>query len=426
MGYVGSVSSACLAGQGHNIFGVDINAGKVDMINQGIAPVIEPMLAEKLQQAVQSGRLVATTDGAAALAQSEVAFIAVATPSSPTGEINPEFLYRVCEEIARALKNLNKKQIVVIRSSVLPHIFQHCAEIFEQQAPGLVILCVNPEFLREGSAIRDFENPPYTILGTDDAEAEAVLRDLYASLDASVYVLAPREALMVKYASNIFHAMKVAFTNEIGLICRAQQIDSGAVMSTFVADTQLNISPRYLQPGFAFGGSCLPKDTRAIAELGRSLAIDLPLLSSIIPSNDQIIDRAVALIQSHASAKIGLVGLSFKPNSDDLRESPLVELARRLVQTGKFRLDIYDPNVSRAMESEWGEELVERAFPGIGEMLNDDLASVLANNPTVVVGHAYPELEAMAGTIAAGTRIIDLANVAALRATDREYHSITR
>lgn len=288
-----------------------------------------------------------------------------------------------------------------------------------------VNLCTNPEFLREGSALADFEAPPYTIFGTDSPEAEKALREIYSAVDAPVFVLGSLEALMVKYGSNIFHAMKVAFANEMGLICRAQQIDSGAVMSTFVADTQLNISSRYLQPGFAFGGSCLPKDTRAVAELGRSLTIDLPLLSSIIPSNDNIIDQAVALIKSHENDRIGMVGLSFKSNSDDLRESPLLRLAQEVIQSGHIQLDIYDPNVSRAMESGWGAALVEKALPGIGDMLNDDLKAVLTNNPTVVVGHAYPEFQAIAGMISGSTRIIDLANVSALRDGGLDYHSIT-
>ncbi|HXX02113.1 MAG TPA: nucleotide sugar dehydrogenase, partial [Candidatus Acidoferrales bacterium] len=307
LGYVGAVSSACLASAGHRVWGVDINPEKVRIINEGASPIVESGLAEKIAQARSAGRLQATVDIAEALRGSELCFVAVATPSRPNGEIDPAHLFRACKQIGTALATLRRKQIVVIRSSVLPSIFDECRRIFASNAPGLVELCANPEFLREGTAILDFEEPPFTILGTDTAAAEDMLRSLYADQTAPIFVLKPREALMVKYASNAFHALKVAFANEIAAVCQPAGVDADAVMNIFCSDTKLNISRRYLKPGFAFGGSCLPKDVRAILYAGKGMDLQLPLMAAILSSNEEVIERAFQKVRATGKRRIGMI-----------------------------------------------------------------------------------------------------------------------
>src|SRR5580692_6758281 len=279
LGYVGAVSAACLADRGHRVCGVDVNAEKVRIINEGRSPIVENGLADKIAAGRQAGCLSATVDIEEALRDSELCFVAVATPSRVNGQIDPAHLFRACKQIAVALLKLRKKQIVVIRSSVLPSIFDDCRTIFEATAPGLVELCANPEFLREGTAIHDFEEPPFTILGTESADAEAALRSLCSQQSAPIFLLKPREALMVKYASNAFHALKVAFANEIAAVCEQADVDAEAVMNVFCSDSKLNISRRYLMPGFAFGGSCLPKDVRAVLHAGKERDLQLPLIA---------------------------------------------------------------------------------------------------------------------------------------------------
>src|SRR5580693_714980 len=305
LGYVGTVSAACLAGTGHRVWGVDINADKVRIINEGRSPIVESGLAEKIAHGRHAGLLHATVDIEEALRETELCFVAVATPSRPNGQIDPAHLFRACDQIALALAKLGRKQIVVIRSSVLP-------SIFDATAPGLVELCANPEFLREGTAIRDFEEPPFTIIGTETEAAEAKLRSLYSDQPAPIFVLEPKAALMVKYASNAFHALKVAFANEIATVCQHAEVDAEAVMNVFCSDTKLNISRRYLMPGFAFGGSCLPKDVRAILHAGKSFDLNLPLIAGILSSNEQVIDRAFQKIRTTGKRRLGLVGISFK------------------------------------------------------------------------------------------------------------------
>jgi len=330
LGYVGAVSAACLADLGHRVWGVDINADKVRIINEGCSPIVESGLADKIGRARKSGCLCATIEVEQALRETELCFVAVATPSRANGQINPAHLFRACKQIAAALSQLRRKQTVVIRSSVLPSVFDECQKIFESSAPGLVELCANPEFLREGTAIRDFEEPPFTVLGTNSAGAEETLRSLYGEQSAPIFVLPPKEALMVKYASNAFHALKVAFSNELAAVCEQTGVNAKAVMNVFCNDTKLNISRRYLMPGFAFGGSCLPKDVRAILHTGKDCDLQLPVIAATLLSNECVIERAFKKIRATGKRRLGLIGLSFKSNTDDLRESPFVELAERL------------------------------------------------------------------------------------------------
>jgi len=340
-----------------------------------------------------------------ALCETEVCFVSVATPSRSNGQIDPTHLFRACEQIATALCKLNKRQIVVIRSSVLPSIFDSCIGIFESSAPGLVELCVNPEFLREGSAIHDFEEPPFTIIGTENVSVQVILRSVYSELSSPVFMLKPTEALMLKYACNAFHALKIAFSNEIAAVCSHAGADAKAVMDVFCNDTKLNISRRYLVPGFAFGGSCLPKDVRAILYAGKESDLQLPLIASILPSNEQVIERAFQKIRATDSRRVGLIGLSFKSNTDDLRESPFVELAERLLGKG-YELSIYDPNVVAARLTGANKEYIDHVIPHLSRLLVSSLDK-LSKVELLLVGHHFPGVDAL--LVNTGAYVIDLA-----------------
>lgn len=387
LGYVGAVSAACLANSGHRVWGVDINPEKARIINEGRSPIVENGLADRIAQGKKAGLLCATTEIEQALRETELCFVAVATPSRANGQIDPSHLFRACNQISAALAKLDRRQTVVIRSSVLPSIFDECMAIFESKAPGLVELCVNPEFLREGTAIRDFEDPPFTILGTQTAAAEQTLRSLYAEQAAPIFVLEPREALMVKYASNAFHALKVAFSNEVAAVCQKTGVDAEAVMNVFCQDTKLNISRRYLMPGFAFGGSCLPKDVRAILHAGKACDLQLPLIAATLLSNECVIERAYEKVRATGKRRIGLVGLSFKSNTDDLRESPFVELAERLLGKG-YELSIYDPNVIAARLTGANKEYIDGVIPHLSRLLVPSLDE-LRDAEVLIVGHHF-------------------------------------
>jgi GDP-mannose 6-dehydrogenase len=404
LGYVGTVSAACLASAGHRVWGVDINAEKVRIINEGRSPIVESGLAEKIAQGRSAQRLTATVDIEEALRETELCFVAVATPSRPNGQIDPAHLFRACDQIAKALSKLGKKQIVVIRSSVLPSIFDDCRGIFESKAPGLVELCANPEFLREGTAIRDFEEPPFTIVGTESATAETTLRSLYSEQAAPIFVLEPKAALMVKYASNAFHALKVSFANEIAAVCQQADVDAEAVMNVFCNDTKLNISRRYLMPGFAFGGSCLPKDVRAILHAGKELDLSLPLIAAVLSSNEQVIERAFQKVRATGKRRIGLIGLSFKSNTDDLRESPFVELAERLLGKG-YELGIYDPNVIAARLTGANKQYIDGVIPHLSRLLVPSLDE-LRDVELIIIGHRFEGLDQLLRNTSAS--VIDL------------------
>jgi GDP-mannose 6-dehydrogenase len=390
LGYVGTVSAACLASRGHVVWGIDINADKVRIINEGNSPIVEDGLAEKVESARNHGRLQASGDIEDALQRTDICFIAVATPSRPNGQLDASHLLRACEQIAQSLAKLDRSQIVVVRSSVLPSVLKRCEEICETNAPGKIKLCVNPEFLREGTAIRDFENPPFTLLGVEDPAVELVLKSLYSDFGSPIYVLPPQEALLVKYASNVYHALKVAFANEIGILCQSAGIDGRAVMSTFCRDKHLNISDRYLMPGFAFGGSCLPKDLRAVLHLAKQSDLDLPLINALFSSNEEVIERAVRLVIDAGVHRVGLIGLSFKSNTDDLRESPYVEIAERLLGKG-YEIRVYDPNVSVAQLTGANKDYINRVIPHLSRLLVRSLDD-LADSELVIVGHNYKEV----------------------------------
>lgn len=392
LGYVGVVSAACLASRGHEIWGVDINPLKVDGLTAGKSPIIEPGLEEKVSAAVAAGRLRATSKIDEALRETTLCLVSVATPSSKNGQINATHLLGACKQIAASLQALKRKQIVVIRSSILPSVFDEALAVFASEAPGLVDLCVNPEFLREGTAIADYDHPPFTLIGAEIPAVEDTLRQLYADIDAPVFVLGPKEATLVKYASNAFHALKVAFANEIAVVCEGSGVDAEAVMNVFCKDTKLNISSHYLRPGFAFGGSCLPKDVRALLYAARSSDADLPLMRGILESNTHVIDGVLQAVLDTGCRRVGMVGLSFKKNTDDLRESPFVELAERLIGKG-LELRIYDPNVAVAKLIGANRDYIERNIPHLSRLLVNSLAEVAESSELVVIGHNFSGIE---------------------------------
>jgi GDP-mannose 6-dehydrogenase len=426
LGYVGCVSAACLAQRGHQVIGVDVNPAKVDLVSRGVAPVVEERIGELTADVVASGALRATTDTAAAVADTEVSLVCVGTPSASNGSLSTTFLERVAEEIGAALAVKDSWHTVVFRSTMLPGTCGSLLIPILEKSSGKTAgvdfgVAVNPEFLREGSSVKDFFDPPKTVIGeTDPAAGDAVAR-LYDGLPGQVFRVGIEVAEMTKYADNSYHALKAAFANEIGAVCRALGVDSHQLTEIFLADRKLNVSPAYLRPGFAFGGSCLPKDVRGLVYAARRADVSVPLLSHVLPSNEDHLKRAVELVTATGKRRIGLFGLSFKPGTDDLRESPLVELAERLVGKG-YDLRIYDANVSLSRLIGANRDYIEARLPHLGELLRADASEVLDHAEVCVVGCVEPSVtEAIA---AAGDRtIIDLVRLpdASARRADPRY-----
>src|SRR5580698_69125 len=348
MGYVGTVSAGCLALDGHEVIGVDPVRTKVDLINSGQSPIIEVDIAEIIAAMVKSGRLRATQDQDEAIRQTELSFVCVGTPSQTNGNLDLTYIRRVCELIGAALKNKTDRHTIVIRSTILPGTMHGIVipvlEEFSGKKAGTDFgVCHNPEFLREGSAVKDFNSPPKTVIGELDKASGDILVELYKKLDAPLIRTDLETAEMVKYVDNSWHALKIGFANEIGNLCKSFSIDAHAVMKIFIQDKKLNISPAYLLPGFAFGGSCLPKDLRALSYQAKMHDLELPILASILPSNEMQISRGVQMIMDKGHTRVGILGFSFKAGTDDLRESPLIEIIERLLGKG-YDLRIYDKN----------------------------------------------------------------------------------
>jgi GDP-mannose 6-dehydrogenase len=391
LGYVGAVSAACFAKEGHTVIGVDIDPYKLNLIRQGRAPIVEENLEPMLREAVSAGRLQVTDCATEAVHQTDISLICVGTPSKENGDLRTDFLERVAAEIGDALRTKDGYHIVVIRSTILPGTAEEVVLPILEQRSGKHVnegfgLCVNPEFLREGVAIRDFYDPPFTIIGSLRREDAETVAQLYAGVEAPLFLTSIRAAEMIKYACNAFHAVKITFANEIGMLCKAEGIDSHEVMRIFCADTKLNISARYLTPGFAFGGSCLPKDLRALTYRARQHDLHLPMLTHVLLSNRMQIERVVKQVQRLRRRRVGLFGLSFKPGTDDLRESPLVELAEQLIGKG-YNLLIYDSNVCYAALHGSNKAYIEREIPHIREILCDDIERVLEHAEVVIIGH---------------------------------------
>ena len=402
LGYVGSVSAACLAALGHEVVGVDVNPTKVELMSRGQAPVVEERIGELTAEVVLSGALWATTDVTEAVAATEISLVCVGTPSAANGSLSTAYLERVAEQIGAVLADLDRWHTVVFRSTMLPGT---CVEllipILEKESgktAGVGFgVAVNPEFLREGSSVRDFLDPPKTVIGELDPTSADQVAAMYEGLPGEVFRVPIAVAEMTKYADNSFHGLKIAFANELGAICRALGVDSHKMMDVFHADRKLNISAAYLRPGFAFGGSCLPKDLRGLVYAARRADVSVPLLSHVLPSNEEHLRRALELVTASGRRKIGLFGLSFKPGTDDLRESPLVEIAERLLGKG-YDLRIHDANVALSRLMGANREFIEGRLPHLGNLLSNSVDEVFAHAEVCVVGCKDPAvLDALAG-----------------------------
>jgi GDP-mannose 6-dehydrogenase len=416
LGYVGVVSAACLARDHHSVIGVDPNSVKVDLLRQGKSPIVEPGLAELIAAAAASGRLVAGCDHAAAVAGSEMILVCVGTPGQPNGSLDLSYVRRVVSQIGDALKNTEAYKVVVIRSTLLPGSMESLVIPLLEQTSGKKAgthfgVCINPEFLREGTAIHDYDHPPKTVIGATDQRSADLLKSLYAALPAPLLTTDLRTAEMVKYVDNSWHALKVTFANEVGRLCKAMNVDGRQAMRLFCMDTKLNISSAYLRPGFAFGGSCLPKDVRALTYQGRLLDVDTPVLGSILASNQVQIGQALALISATGRRRVGLLGLSFKEGTDDLRESPVVTMAEQLIGKG-YELCIYDRNVRLASLMGANRDYILNIIPHIGRLLVDQPEQLFTQSDVVVVACADKEFAGLLTRFAAHKIIIDLVGVA--------------
>ncbi len=395
LGYVGSVSTGCFAALGHDIIGTDINPIKLAKIEAGQSPVIEKNLGELINEGVVAGRIHTTSDATKAVLATDVSLICVGTPSTANGNLDLSYVERVSANIGRALAQKDAYHVVIVRSTMLPgSITQHVIPTLEQTSGlksgidfGVVF---NPEFLREGNAVQDFFHPPFTLIGYQDDRAAKTAGALYEKIDAPLLQVSLPVAEMVKYANNAFHALKVTFANEIGNICKLQNIDSHQVMDIFCMDDQLNLSSYYLKPGFAFGGSCLPKDLRALLYRAHHLDLDVPVLEAILPSNALQIERGFELIKQTGRKKIGLLGFSFKTGTDDLRESPLVELIERLIGKG-YEVMIYDKNVSLSRLHGANRVYIETEIPHITTLMKDSIEEVISSSDVIVIGNKSPE-----------------------------------
>jgi len=415
LGYVGSVSAACLARDGASVVGVDPQPTKVDLINRGRSPIIEPGLADILAQTAQDKRLRATTSAVAAVRDTDLSMVCVGTPSLANGNLDLRSLLNACVEIGSALREKPGYHVVVIRSTMLPGTMRGDVLPALETASGKTAgadfgLAVNPEFLREGSAIADFDHPAKTVIGAIDERAGALVAEIYRRLEAPLLRTSIEVAEMVKYADNAFHALKVAFSNEIGNVCKALDIDSHAVMDIFCQDRKLNISPAYLKPGFAFGGSCLPKDLRALRYKAKSLDLSLPVLDSILDSNRMQVDRAVQMILARERQRVGVLGFSFKADTDDLRESPVVEVVERLIGKG-LDLRLYDRNVTLARLVGANRDYILRVIPHISRLMVDNPDEVIDHGEVIVIGNGDPQFRDILARLRPEQFVLDMVRV---------------
>jgi GDP-mannose 6-dehydrogenase len=416
LGYVGCVSAACFARNGHDVVGVDVNPAKREILMSGRSPVVEKDLDDIIAAAIKAGKLSTASSAAEAIAKTDVSLICVGTPSKPNASLDLDYVARVCEQIGAALKDKQSDHIVCVRSTMVPGSTDNVVIPSLQKGiggtlPARVGVAVNPEFLREGTAVHDFFNPPKTVVGSASDTVADTIVSLYEGVEeAPVFKTPVKVAEMVKYVDNVFHALKISFANEIGTICKSVGVDSHDVMHIFTQDRKLNISPAYLKPGFAFGGSCLPKDVRALVYLGRSYDLNLPLLSSVIPSNDVQIDRAAEMIFRHGKKRLAFLGMSFKPGTDDLRESPLVRLIELCLGKG-YDIRIYDQSVSLARLVGANKAYIEKEIPHISRLLSTDIDEVTAFGEVVVVGHRSAEFAAAVEKAGSERAVIDLARV---------------
>jgi GDP-mannose 6-dehydrogenase len=395
LGYVGCVSAAALASDGHEVVGVDVLPDKVNAINDGRSPIVEPGLDDLLKDGVSAGHLLATTSTDDAIRATDLSLICVGTPSRKNGSLDLTYLLRVCEQIGEALRDKDSYHVVVVRSTVLPGTTHGHVIPALEKASGKTYgegfgVAVNPEFLREGTAIHDFRCPPLTLIGHNHAADAAPARALYANIDAPLFNASIRVAEMIKYTNNAWHAVKVVFANEIGNLCKRVGVDSHEVMDIFCQDRKLNLSPYYLRPGFAFGGSCLPKDVRALQYRAKEVDLEMPLLNSVLESNRMQVEYAIERIVETGRKQVGLLGFSFKAGTDDLRESPMVVLAEALLGKG-YHLSIFDRNVSLARLVGANRQYINEQIPHLSQHLCDSIDEVIDRSEVIVIGNASAE-----------------------------------
>jgi GDP-mannose 6-dehydrogenase len=400
----------------------------VDLINQGKTPVIEKDIGEIIGEMVSNGLLRATQDIDEAVFNSEMSLICVGTPSLINGSLDLKYVRKVCEDIGAALRDKNEFHVVVARSTMLPGSMQAVVvptlEAYSGKKAGLDFgVCNNPEFLREGTAVYDYYNPPKTVIGETDSKAGDLLAGIYAHLDASLVRTSIETAEMVKYTDNVWHALKVGFANEVGNICKSIGIDGHEVMDIFCEDTKLNLSPYYMKPGFAFGGSCLPKDVRALTYKAKTLDLDTPILSAIMPSNMRQIEKGLSMIMEKKGKKVGILGFSFKAGTDDLRESPLVEVIERLIGKG-YDVRLYDRNVKVASLVGANKDYILNHIPHISGLMVDSIDAVLQHADVIVIGNSSEEFREVPDRISNNQVVVDLVRIVDSRTVDGKYDGI--
>lgn len=428
LGYVGTVSAGCFANDGHDVVGVDPVQTKVDLINNGDSPIIEAQIGEIIAAAVASGNLHATADPFEAIQATELSFVCVGTPSQTNGNLDLRYIRRICEQIGSALREKAAHHTIVIRSTILPGTMKDIVIPVLEEISGKTAgvdfgVCHNPEFLREGSAVRDFHTPPKTVIGELDEPSGSLLTQLYAALDAPLIRTTLETAEMVKYVDNSWHALKIGFANEIGTLCKVLGVDAHDVMNIFCTDTKLNISPAYLLPGFAFGGSCLPKDLRALAYTAKTHDLELPILTSILPSNYLQVNRGLDLIMQKGHNKIGILGFTFKAGTDDLRESPVIEVIERLLGKG-YDLRIYDKNVSLATLVGANRDFILNRIPHISRLMVNQIDGVLDHAQTIVIGNKDPDFCDVPQRLRDGQSVVDFVRISERRSDDGRYEGI--
>lgn len=428
LGYVGVVSAACLARDGHTVVGVDPNQTKVGLINDGKTPVIEAEVDDLIREAVAAGRLSAGSNAQAAVAETDVSLICVGTPSQRNGSLDLRYVEAVCREIGRAIRTKDGYHVVVMRSTMLPGTMLDLVVPTLEEESGKVAgegfgVAINPEFLREGSAVYDYSNPPKTVIGCSDEKSGTSVSELYSHLPGDLVVTDLKTAEMVKYVDNVWHALKVGFANEVGNVAKALGVDGHRVMEIFCLDTKLNLSPYYLKPGFAFGGSCLPKDLRAFTYKARTLDLELPILESILPSNELQVRRGFEMVASKAGRHVAILGFSFKAGTDDLRESPLVELIERLIGKG-YDLRVYDRNVNLARLVGANRDYILNRIPHIAALMVDDMKDAIAGADVVVIGNGDPEFRDVSERLRSDQHLVDLVRVNENMRSDGSYDGI--
>jgi GDP-mannose 6-dehydrogenase len=428
LGYVGTVCAGCLASEKHTVVGVDVNQDKVDVMNSGVAPIVEPKLPELFAEGHRAKRLSATTSASEAIRATDISLVCVGTPSQPNGNLDLGYTKRVCEEIGGALRDKSARHLVVLRSTMLPGTTEDVLVPILEASSGKKVgvgfdVCYNPEFLREGSSVDDFYGPPKIVVGESTPGAGDRLLQLYAGIEAPVIRTSIRVAEMAKYCDNAFHALKVSFANEIGNLCRNMGVDSHDVMAVFCQDRKLNLSPAYLKPGFSFGGSCLPKDLRALTYQAKRFDLDSPVLNAILASNAAQTRMGIQRIMALGKKRIGFLGMAFKPDTDDLRESPLVEVIETLIGKG-YTIRIYDRNVSTSRLIGANRRFIEEHIPHLSSLLVANIQDVATESDVIVVGYASPEFAPVVQSLRPDQAVVDLARLARQVQTAARYEGI--